>query len=486
MKPLRIAIAPELREGVGPAVDWTWRQCLSALGRPWQEVHAGESCDVAYVVTRTQAQGATVGIQALPARWQEPARFRLAGLADSEAPLAFCFEGETGAGDVQQIGAGPVWVPRDIIFDIFWMLTGQEEQFWPQDTHGFYTLPAFWSSQRVLEQAPASSIIEALGRLLATAGLNEALPRWPHRKRAAAAITHDVDYPEVIRWLEPLRIVRRQGRTGLRPAWEVLVGSRSHWAFLQWMAFEARYGVRSAFYFVARQGSLLEYARGTPDPFYDVRAPRYRQLFRALIDEGWEVGMHASYRAYASRERFAGEKLRLEEAAGAPVLGNRHHYWHMNPADPQETLQMHAELGLLYDTSLTHDRYLGWRRGTTVPFFPFATRTQKEIGAVQLPVAWMDAQLAQRADLTQAQRDAIVGELVDRVAAQQGLFVANVHDYVFDDVLFPGWLATLRAALERMNERSDYWIATPATIARHWSDRYRQLLALSSGLAEGN
>lgn len=482
---LRIAISPELRALAGPAVDWTWRQLLTATGYGWREMSADEPCDIAYITNADQGRQARIAILAQVERWQAPARLRFAGLAADDPHSPIRFDGEPLHQAEFAAENGRSLLCRDILFDLFWLMSGQEEQSWTQDVHGFYTLPEAWRSQQLLEQAAGSTTVEAFRTLIERAGLGEPLPRWPQSRRAAAAITHDVDYPEVIRWLEPLRIVRRQGRRGLAPAWEVLIGRRDHWAFPQWMAFEQQYGVRSAFYFVARQGSLLEYARGTPDPFYDVTAPRFRDLFRTLIEGGWEVGMHASYLAYAARERFASEKQRLEQAASAPVLGNRHHYWHMNPADPTETLQLHADIGLLYDTSLTHDRYLGWRRGITTPFYPFAPRTQKEIGAVQLPVAWMDAQLAQRTDLTQPQRDALVCELVDRVAEQQGLFVANVHDYVFDDVLFPGWLATLRAALEHITARGDFWLATPATIAQHWADRYRHLVTQSSGLEEG-
>ncbi len=491
MRPLRIALDADLKARWGAEIAWSWRQLLAALGYAWIEVTPDATCDIAYLSQTCEAAltpaplHARMVIVADPARWANPAGRTLAQLHIDAMPDGLRFSDDAASSSALTESDGVLWLRRDVIFDFFWLLTGQEEAQWPQDAHGFYTLPDAWLTQQVLEQAPASALVEALGALLRVHDLGDALPRWPQDKRAAAAITHDVDYPEVIRWLEPLRIVRRQGLHGFGPAWEVLTGQRDHWAFSQWMDFEAHYGVRSAFYFVARQGSLLEYARGTPDPFYDVTAPRFRELFRKLIDSGWEVGLHASYRAYAARERFAGEKQRLEQAAGAPVLGNRHHYWHMNPFDPAETLQLHADIGLLYDTSLTHDRYLGWRRGVTIPFYPFAPHTRREIGVVQLPVAWMDAQLAQRDDLAQPQRDAIVCDLVERVAAQQGLFVANVHDYVFDEVLFPGWLATLRAALERITARGDFWVATPAAIARHWSDRYQQLLALSSGLEEG-
>ncbi|HAJ37858.1 MAG TPA: hypothetical protein DCL15_19485 [Chloroflexi bacterium] len=491
MLPLRIALDADLKARWGAEIAWSWRQLLTALGYAWVEVAPDAPCDIAYMHHMPVAASTSTPLQARmviladPARWANPTGCQLAQLHRNAMPAGLRFADDVASLAAPTVRDGVIWLQRDVIFDYFWLATGQEEVHWPQDAHGFFTLPDAWLAQRALEAAPASAIVEALGALWQEYGLGAPLPRWPQGKRAAAAITHDVDYPEVIRWLEPLRIVRRQGSRGFGPAWEVLTGRRTHWAFPQWMDFETRYGVRSAFYFVARQGSLIEYARGTPDPFYDVTAPRFRALFRTLIEGGWEVGMHASYLAYAARERFAGEKQRLEQAAGAPVVGNRHHYWHLNPTDPTATLQLHADIGLLYDTSLTHDRYLGWRRGVTTPFYPLATRTRREIGVVQLPVAWMDAQLAQRTDLTQPQRDAMVCELVELVAAQQGLFVANVHDYVFDEVLFPGWLATLRAALERIVARGDFWVATPVAIARHWSDRYRRLLSDSIGLTEG-
>lgn len=450
------------------------------------EVPITAPCDLAYVVAPEQAPAARLAILASPDRWAEPARARLAEVTVAHVPFVIRYaDGEYLPATVEQRESTCV-VQRDLIFDVFWLLTGQEERNWPQDGHGFYDLTGTsWEKTRLLELAPAAEIIGWLRGQLDRFDLGPARPPWPSGKRAAMAITHDVDYPEVVRWLEPARIVARQRASGLGPAWRILTGQTDHWRFPQWMAFESSFGARSAFYFVARQGSLMEYARGTPDPFYDVTAPRFRDLFRTLIAGGWEVGMHASYRAYESEDRFAAEKAKLESAAGAPVRGNRHHYWHMNPADAEETLQMHGAIGLHYDTSLTHDRYLGWRRGTSIPFFPFAQRTGQEISVVQLPVAWMDAQLMQRTDLTQPRREALVCELIDRTATHGGLFVANVHDYVFDDELYPGWLATLRAGLEHIVARGDFWIATPATIAQHWVDRYRALRMASTGLGLG-
>jgi hypothetical protein len=374
------------------------------------------------------------------------------------------------------------WLDRDVAFDVYWLATGQEERRWAQDKHGFYAVDAP-AAEALFTSAPSSASIAALGRLLVELGLPQPAPAWPGGKRVAAAITHDVDYPEVIRWLEPLRVVARQGPRGFGPALAVASGQRRHWHFESWQDLECDYGARSAFYFVARKGSLVEYAAGTPDSFYDAASPRFRTIMRKLVDDGWEVGLHASYLAYQSRERFAAEKRRIEDACGGEISGNRHHYWHMNPADVEETLLMHEQVGFKYDSSLAHNRHIGWRRGLSTPFFPFHHGLGRELDTLQLPVAWMDAQLFGHPVLSPEARHALLAGMIDRTAEHGGMFMINIHDYVFDERLFPGWVRALRGALDHIRARGDFWLATPAEIAGHWRERYGRLLAGSHGLA---
>jgi hypothetical protein len=385
-----------------------------------------------------------------------------------------------------QVDDGRVTCRRDLIFDVFWLVTGQEERHWPRDRHGFFDLTSTWVLRaQALRQALASQISGWLERTLLDLGCPPPTPRWPGGKRAAAGAGHDVDYPEVVRWLEPLRIVMRQGRPGLQPALEVLAGRRSHWHFSDWVEFEKRLQTRSAFYFVARRGSLFEYAAGTPDSFYDVTSRRFQRVLRSLIEAGFEVGLHASYLAYQSREKFAAEKHRLEEASGHPVAGNRHHYWHLNPHDVEETLLIHEHVGLAYDSSLIHERYLGWRRGLAHPFFPFHQQQRRELRTLQVPVAWMDDQLFGHWNDGQGDRFQALQELADRAALVGGCLLVDVHDYVFDDVLFPGWRQAYRRLWEHLLGRGDFWIATPAEIAGHWAARHAALVQASHGLQAG-
>jgi hypothetical protein len=486
VKRLRIAIDRRLTAEHGPEIHWTWRLLLTGIGWTWEEVTLDSACDVAYVSEPAQAPKARLCIRANPAAWTRPAVYCLDRVERCNGVMLLRFEGDRAMADPIRVDQDRVICHRDLVFDTFWLVSGQEERHWPQDRHGFFDLTGTAVLRdHVLRQAMASHTIAWLQKTLLNLGCPPPVPRWPHGKRATAGVGHDVDYPEVKRWLEPFRIAARQGVQGLGSALDILVGRRHHWHFSEWVEMEKHLETRSTFYFVPRQGSLLEYATGRPDPFYDVTSERFRRLFRYLSEEGFEVGLQASYQAYQSKDKFAAEKQRLEEAIGRPVVGNHHHYWHLNPDDLEQTLLIHEQVGLEYDSSLVHDRYLGWRRGLSWPFFPFHQGERREVRTLQIPTAWMDDQLFGQ----QVHNPGVPWEnlraLADRAAEQGGSLHIDIHDYVFDDALFPGWAATYRRLWEHLLDRGDFWFATSAQIAKHWIARYTALVQASRGLKEG-
>jgi len=484
MRPLTIAIDPVLTQSFGHQICWTWRTLLTGMGFAWNEVDLDTpGCDLAYVTDAT-ATSARLVIRADVAKWKAGDAPRLIAV-DRSGPLqCLRYSGEPSNGPIVA-DQGRLIFDRDVIFDVFWLATGQAERGWRKGAHGIFDLdqePAV--TRDVLRDAVASAVGCGLERLIREVTALAPLDRWPNGKRLAACVGHDVDYPEVIRLLEPVRVLARQGLAGARNAWAVAVGSRHHWHFGSWLKLEESLGVRSAFYFVPRRGSLIERALGTPDPFYDIRDAAFQSLFRDLRARGVEIGLHASYRAYEDPDGIKQEKERLEEAAGIVVAGNRHHYWHLNPDDPAQTLRHHERAGLEYDASLFHDRYIGWRRGFTWPFFPFDEEERRTIRTLQIPTGWMDDQLFGLKRHNPGDRTSILQELVDQVAAQQGCFMIDVHEYVFDPALFPGWAAAYKFALERLVERGDVWFATPSDVAKHWQARTAGLLAASRGLTD--
>lgn len=467
-----------------PEITYAWRTLLAGMGYAWAEEPWGEPADIAYTADPAAARAARLVVRAAPERWARPGMFMLAGVEQGPGWSRPRFAGERDGDAPLTVQQGRAVIARDLAFDAFWLLTGQEEGQRPRGRHGYLDLTGTPTLEGgVLRRALVSDIGGGLEQQLAAMGFAPGAPRWPGGAALAAACGHDVDYPEIIRWLEPLRILARQGVAGLRPAAAVALGRHSHWHFRSWMGLERRFGARSAFYFVARRGSLREYAAGLPDTFYDINAPAFRALFRELADEGWEIGLHASYLAYSDQAKLAGERAALAVASGQPVAGNRHHYWHLDPQRPEDTLLLHERAGFAYDASLTHNRYLGWRRGSSWPFYPWHQGERRALRTLQLPTAWMDDHLfGQRAD-NPGDRRALLRGLADTAAGQGGLLLVDVHDYVYYDALFPGWAAAYTGLWEDLFARRDVWFATPGEVAAHWAARQAAIEGSSAGLA---
>ncbi|MGE3508673.1 MAG: polysaccharide deacetylase family protein [Vicinamibacterales bacterium] len=481
MKLLTIGIDPQLA-AFRPEISWIWRALLTGMGLGWTEVEAGAApCDLAYVVD-PRAATAPIIVRAEIAKWRDPGAQVIQEVSRSGGRPHPRFVDDT-VGPSFAAHDGRLVCHRDIIFDAFWLAAGVPERRWPKGPHGIFDLdqePAV--GQGLFRDGLASDVGCALEQVVRDRLGLEGEPRWPNGKRMAACVGHDVDYPEVYHVLEPLRVVMRQGLKGVSAACAVGTGLRHHWHFQSWTAFEQSVGLRSAFYFVPRRGSLLERVMGTPDPFYDIRHDKFRRLFRELRESGVEIGLHASYLAYAEEDGIQREKQAVEAAAGVTVHGNRHHYWHLNPEHPTETLRRHERAGLLYDASLFHDRYVGWRRGLTWPYFPYDAERRRPIGTLQIPTGWMDDQLfGLKAHNPGAPTD-ILDDVIARVAAQRGCFMIDVHEYVYDEALFPGWADAYRYAIRQMVDRGDVWFATPAELARHWCTRSETLAAASRGL----
>ena len=382
---------------------------------------------------------------------------------------------------------------RDLLFEIFWWVSGVWEAQAQRDTHGRVEPQPELTNGRAEAfylTCPATVALRKLRKLLERAGTPaEPLPLWPNGKKYAVALSHDVDYPEVVRWLEPLRILMRRGVREWRLAKSVASGSRHHWHFASWAEAETLLGSRSAFYFIPRQGSVAEYAVsrfgfGTPDSFYDISLTRFREVMKVLRDGGFEVGLQASYEAYKSKERFQRDVDRLVEAGGGPELGNRHHYWHMSPKDPNETLHIHEQCGLVYDTSLAFERLNGWRRGIATPFFPYYEGAGRALRVLQMQTVCMDDHFFGYASLNNngGGPGARVKYLLRRAAELEGCLLADIHEYVFDQDLFPGWRETFQLLMREALADSDAYVALPGDIARWWRERTRQLREASGGL----
>ncbi len=400
---------------------------------------------------------------------------------DGIAFLNFC---ESNGDKCYRSGNAALNFSNDIVFACYWLLTGARETHYPRDKWDNFKLDGSSFLENSLAAKPLVSVYGFLIReFFKELGYEPLELPWTTRNAAAAfVLSHDVDYPQIIRSIECLRLLKFRGLKSLRSIKGVLNGTNNFWRFSDWVEFEKRLGVRSAFYFMARKGSLFQYATGTPDGFYDIKAPEFTELFRYLKDEGCEVGLHASYNAYHDVDQLRREKTSLEDAAGIRVEGNRHHYWRLNPAAPHETLHKHDQVGLVYDSSLAFEFYPGFRRGICHPFHVFHPGERRELDVVELPPAWMDDHFDRR--LLQNRildPEGYARQLVDTARATNGVVVVDYHPRGMNADFYPRYGPWLVSFIER-NLTSGISFLRPGELAQSYLRFERRLAQHSADL----
>jgi hypothetical protein len=482
LRPVRVALHPSLASSA-PEAKYALRTLLRTAGLPYEFawLRLDEPADIYYgppgASVDTPVQIASCGRPFAQVARQEPLRFV------EEAGLGFLdFAGAEQPGVTRT--AERLVFANDIVLGSYWLLAGGREPDYPRDRYDNLGLDGSFFLRHALQTKPLVSVyashLRAHFRSLGREPLE--LPWTSSAAQGAFALSHDVDYPQMIRWIECLRLLHARGLKGLPSIAGVLRGTNHFWKFAEWVDFARSLGAPTAFYFMARKGSLPEYALGTPDAFYDIRDPEFASLFRSLRDQGCEVGLHASFHAHRSVRQLRWERQRLAEASGAEISGVRHHFWHLDPLAPHETLRRLQEAGFAYDMSLAFEFYPGFRRGSCHPFRVYHSEERRELNILELPTAWMDDHFDRRlARNGISDPEGYARSLLDTARATSGVIVLDYHVRGMNQDFFPRygrWLVDFA----RKHVTSSFSFHTPGELARLYGDYERTLEARSRDL----
>ena len=328
----------------------------------------------------------------------------------------------------------------DDVAEGFFHLARVEERAAPRDEHGRFR--AEWSSLDPLDPP-----LERLRRRLGLAD-----------ERFVVALTHDVDTPW--RWTRiglrgaAARVKQNtlQGRLApaLREATGLAVaplhrvrGTDPNWRFAHIAAEERRHGATGSTFFVLA-GHHDPHDGAAPETYDELR-PR---LVGTIRDAGGEIGLHGSYSAADDATRLADEKAKLEALAG-PVDGHRFHYLR---SDPYRNI---ARLPFRYDTSLGFPDALGFRAGVARPFHPWDFERDAPADVLEIPLAAMDATLAEERYLGLSAKRAWpqLNALLDWGAANGGAFAILWHPDRFDPLSSGGWDSLYSRVLDGVQAR---------------------------------
>lgn len=152
----------------------------------------------------------------------------------------------------------------------------------------------------------------------------------------AVIVTHDVDWPRKGPGIS--HIISRRARFDPKIISKVITeGFNPYYGVPTIAEIEEQFGVKSTFFF---------------RPTYDdeSRVDEYEDTIRALIKNGWEVGLHANNTSTV--EAVMSEKNLLERIAGGQISGSRVHCLRVSP----DTFRNLAEAKIKYDSSITFNK----------------------------------------------------------------------------------------------------------------------------------
>lgn len=326
----------------------------------------------------------------------------------------------------------------DVLGSAFFMLTRYEELMPSvRDVHGRFPASASLAfRERFLERPLINEYVELLWSVLRHT--------WPRleRKRSEFRIimTHDIDVPlyspgaglvrvskslaaDLLRRRDPSLIVRR-----LRSGQAIRRGVFALDPFNTFdfiMDLSDRYGLRSAFYFIADEsGSVIDRSYRLDDPFI-------AGLMKRIGARGHEIGLHGSYNSYREPSRVKQEFERLLQEAERQGIrqdewGGRQHYlrWE-NPL----TWRGWDAAGLDYDSSLTYVDHLGFRSGICNEYPAFDLDAGQPLRLRERPLLVMEGTLFSHMKLSADAAIARTVEIARRSMMYGGDFVLLWHNH---------------------------------------------------------
>lgn len=308
---------------------------------------------------------------------------------------------------------------------------------------------------------------------------------WPDNRPFTICLTHDVDFisrrstsmrfvAEMVRRTQRVQSAKSKMLTSLLPRylgkWALgpclRFGRKDEYhRFDKCMEMEDRFGFKSTFFFFAEHLPLPHifdcgYSHSDNVQFFSRRVT-VSEMMREMLQRGWDVGLHGSYLSAKDLPALAEEKRQVEESSGVAVQSVRHHYLSY---DTGVTPLLHEQAGFRADSTQGFNRNIGFRAGTSFPYYCWDHAGQRSTGVLEIPLHVMDGPLlgVQGLECDDGTAITYLRMVMDRVAEVGGCLVLNWH---------PSWLC-LEPYLN-----SYEWILREAHERNAWGCSVKSLLS---------
>jgi peptidoglycan/xylan/chitin deacetylase (PgdA/CDA1 family) len=298
-------------------------------------------------------------------------------------------------------------------------------------------------------------------------------PKWPDGKQFALCLTHDVDrvkktyqyFTRFMRFSKNLQIKNAGNEIFNFLNFYFSKGSKKdpYWNFEIIMEIEKKFGVKSTFFFLNESGKVSIFKPETWKLYlgrYNIKNPEIAKIVKKLDSEGWEIGLHGSYKSYKDKNLLKKEKEELENILGKSVHCVRQHYGNLKIP---ETWKLQEELGFEYDSTLGIADYDGFKDNKYLPFYPLDSLF------LEIPLTIMDTSLFSN-DKSIEEMWEDCKELIEDVEENSGVLTILWHNRVFKENEFPGRREIYERLIELCKEKNA-WITNAYEIAKWWNSK---------------
>jgi hypothetical protein len=299
---------------------------------------------------------------------------------------------------------------------------------------------------------------------------------WPDGKKFAVCLTHDVDeLSKTYQWISrPLRFLARGDFLGFKDQVNLFLqkirGTEPYYTYDDIMRIEHGLGAKSTYFILKESGnaSLLSkktwylYGRNR-----SLNSPEIQALIRQLTLNGDEVAIHGSFFSYKDPVLLQNETRELEQLINAKVIGTRQHNLNL---DVPTTWNFHISAGLKYDTTLGFKDTIGFRWGTSFPFFP--NTGEEPLHLLEIPLIIMDISLESRKT---KELDCL--KIADEVEQYHGVLTLLWHPPMFNTLEYPD-ARDIYIKINQYCREKGAWITRARDIYEWLSLRNRQTFSV--------
>lgn len=294
---------------------------------------------------------------------------------------------------------------------------------------------------------------------------------WPDGKKFAVCLTHDVDeIKKTYQWItRPLRFLARGDFLGFKDQvssfMQKIKGIEPYYTYDDLINIERDLGVKST-YFILKESGKPTFSSKETWYLYgrnrSMQSPEMRALIQRLALNGDEIAIHGSYYSYKDQVLLQNETRELEQLINTKVIGTRQH--NLNLEIPA-TWNYQLNAGFKYDTTLGFMDIIGFKWGTSFPFFP--NTGEEPIHLLEIPLIIMDICLESSKN---KEYDCL--QIADEIERYHGVLTLLWHPPIFNTLEYP-YARDLYIKINQYCQEKGAWIARACDIYE-WLDMRNQ------------